>query len=54
MLDRFDVDSPGHHAPEGHRPSGPVLCSINHISRPLPSVVKLWINGFLDVTAPLS
>lgn len=57
MLDRFDVDSPGRLAPEGLRSSGPVLCPINHVSRPLPhitSIAKVWVCGLQDVPAPLS
>lgn len=58
MLDRFDVDSPGRHAPERLRSSRPVLCPINHISRTLPHIhtpiAKLWVSGLQDVPAPLS
>lgn len=35
MLDRFDVDRPGRHAPEDPRSSGHVACPFNHSSRVL-------------------
>lgn len=57
MLGRFDVDSPGRHAPGDLRLSGPVLCPINHISRVLPhlrSFAILWVSGLQDVPAPVS
>lgn len=57
VLDRFDVDSSGRHAPEGLRSSGPVLCPINHISRTLPHYhlhrQTLGLRPPKDVPAPL-
>lgn len=52
VLDRFDIDSPGRHAPEGFRSSGPALCPnqsllADHAPYHTP-IAKLWISGLQE------